>query len=275
MRPMFKAFVVMDVALVLIVVGVFAVQRSLLFPAVEEPLPASLPLGIVRLDVDDQFALYLEPTVSIGSVDGRPAAMDVVLFFHGNAEVAWWSVASFDELRAAGLGIVLAEYPGYGGNPGKSSAETMVGSGLSLYDEVVSWPEVRHIYVFGRSMGGGVATSVAAEREVSGIILASTFTSLHRLVYQKRLPAFLLRDRFDSEDIVASLDTPVLVYHGTQDRLIPLEHGRQLAAAANDGWLLVNQCGHNNCPIPSAEIISWMAHYHGRGSRSGSQLKTH
>ena len=59
MRPMFKAFVVMDVALVLIVVGVFAVQRSLLFPAVEEPLPASLPLGIVRLDVDDQFALYL------------------------------------------------------------------------------------------------------------------------------------------------------------------------------------------------------------------------
>ena len=72
MRPMFKAFVLMDVALVLIVVGVFAVQRSLLFPAVEEPLPASLPLGIVRLDVDDQFALYLEPTVSIGSMSLEP-----------------------------------------------------------------------------------------------------------------------------------------------------------------------------------------------------------
>ena len=265
---LFRTFVVFDMALVLVLIGFLAVQRSLLFPAVSQSPPKSMPPGVVQLDlpsqhvppqhVKSQYALYLKPNRPGQTSGPSGAPADVVLFFHGNAEVAGWSVAAFDDLRAEGIGIVLMEYPGYGGNLGKPSAESMVGAALTLFDEVASWPDVENIYVFGRSMGGGVATAVASEREVSGVILASTFMSLHRLVYQKRLPAFLLLDRFYSQHIVASLDVPVLVYHGTQDRLIPFEHGEQLAAAAADGHLLTFACGHNNCPIPSREIIDWM-----------------
>lgn len=267
-------FLVFDAAVILVVLGLYVLQRSLLFPVVVQPLPDLLPPDVQRIEVDGQYALYLSPDLppdlppdltpdlpprsEVNTAAPAREEHALIIFFHGNAEVAWWSVESFGSLRRAGIGIVLMEYPGYGGNPGHPSAQAITSSALSLFDEVSGWSSVGDVYVFGRSIGGGVATAVAAQRPVAGVILASTFTSLHELVYEKWLPAFLLRDRFDSRSIVETLTVPVLVYHGRHDRLIPFGHGERLAAAAGDGSLKAFDCGHNNCPIPTSTILSWI-----------------
>ena len=60
-------------------------------------------------------------------------------------------------------------------------------------------------------------------------------------------PDFLVRDRFDNEAAVRAFDGPLLVIHGADDQIIPVEHGRALATVGNV-QLHVLPCGHNDCP---------------------------
>ena len=57
----------------------------------------------------------------------------------------------------------------------------------------------------------------------------------------------LLKDRLDSLRRIAAVTAPVLVMHGSEDRLIPSDMGRAIAAAAARGrFVLVPGAGHNN-----------------------------
>jgi hypothetical protein len=79
--------------------------------------------------------------------------------------------------------------------------------------------------------------------------LQSTFTSAADLARQAYfVPRFLMLDRFDNLATVRELEAPVLVVHGSHDRLIPPAHGRALAKAAERGTYLAYDAGHNDCP---------------------------
>jgi fermentation-respiration switch protein FrsA (DUF1100 family) len=42
----------------------------------------------------------------------------------------------------------------------------------------------------------------------------------------------LIRTTFDTLDIIDDVETPVLIFHGTEDFVIPPSHGRALLSAA-------------------------------------------
>ena len=63
-------------------------------------------------------------------------------------------------------------------------------------------------------------------------------------------PEFLCRHPFRTDEIVQDLDVPVLIVHGTQDRIIPVEHGRRLHELAPAAAYLEYDCGHNDFPGP-------------------------
>lgn len=91
------------------------------------------------------------------------------------------------------------------------------------------------IVLYGESLGTGVAVQLAAQRNPSGIILESPFSSavdvgVHLYPY---LPVrWLLRDRFESIRYIGRVKAPILVLHGEQDKIVPASLGRKLFAAA-------------------------------------------
>ena len=232
----------------------FLIQRSMLFPM---PPPMSGAPGraeVVRVKTDgaDAYALFLPPRTA------GPAAL--MMFWHGNGELADFWVDEFDVAREWGFGILLVEYPGYGGAPGSPSEQSIMESTRALYDWAAKDPRVdpKRIVVWGRSLGGGAAAQLAVDRPVAAMILESAFTSVSDFAARFMAPALLIRDRFDNRKALASYRGPLLVIHGTTDAIVPFAHGRELASIVPGAQFRELPCGHNDCPRDWKTIATFL-----------------
>lgn len=222
----------------------FIVQRSMLFP-MPPPMPGapgSAEVVRVKTGGGEAYGLFLPSPVA------GPAAL--IMFTHGNGELADYWVDEFDVARQWGFGILLVEYPGYGGAPGSPSERSIMESMHALYDWAATDPRVdpKRIVAWGRSLGGGAAAQLAAGRPVAALILESAFTSVSDFAARFMAPAFLIRDRFDNRKALASYRGPLLVVHGRLDAVVPFEHGRELASLVPGAQFRELHCGHNDCP---------------------------
>lgn len=256
--------IVAGVVLAYVVVIWFG-QRPVLFPAAWLPAPgAPERIEVVHLDGAsgrDQ-ALFLEPA------PGTAAPFPVMIFAHGNGELADFWTDQFGMVQSWGWGVLLYEYPGYGRTPGKPSEATIRRSALRVYDWAASDPRVDpgRIVAYGRSLGGSVASYLAATRPVAGLILESAFTSVGPLAAGYLVPKWLVRDPFDNLSALRHYRGPLLVLHGRADDLVPFEHGRALASAVPGAEFHALPCGHNDCPRPWDLIRSFLE---GHGLRPG------
>jgi uncharacterized protein len=160
----------------------------------------------------------------------------VLVYFHGNAGNAANRVYKTDKILAAGYGMLLTEYRGYGGNPGRPTEQ-------GLYDDARSWLRYlqteHHISIdrlvyYGESLGTGVAVQMATEFPAKAVILEAPFTSVTDVgaYYYPYLPVrWVARYRFESLRKASALTMPVLIYHGEQDRTVPYKFGQTLFAA--------------------------------------------
>ncbi|MEM9057079.1 MAG: hypothetical protein AAGD86_06360, partial [Pseudomonadota bacterium] len=162
---------------------------------------------------------------------GRPNA---VVYFGGNAEDVSTSV---DELGAAlpEHALYAVHYRGYGGSSGTPSEQGLYHDALVVFDYVAERHET--VAVIGRSLGSGVATKVAVERDVERLVLVTPFDSISRLA-QARFPwlpiGLLLKHRFDSLGRAAAVHCPTLVIVATDDEVIPRKHTDALVSALNN-----------------------------------------
>src|SRR5262245_9776423 len=140
-------------------------------------------------------------------------------------------------LARMGLHVLVFDYRGYGGNPGRPSEEGLADDARAALRYLTGRPEVDpgRVVLFGESLGAAVALRLAPERPPAGLVLRSPFTSLAEVgqVHYPWLPvSWLLRDRFDAAALVGRLDAPLLVVAGGRDRIVPVGHSRRLFAAA-------------------------------------------
>lgn len=172
-----------------------------------------------------------------------------LVVFHGRAGNAADRAPLLAPFALAGYGVVLAEYRGYGGNPGAPSEAGFLLDARAHLDWVAAaWGEAAPV-VCGESIGSGVAVMVAAERPVRALVLDAPYTSVADLAaaMYRWLPARrLLRHHFDSISRLPTVQAPILVLHGDADDTIPPEHGRRVAAAAGGPaeFVLLPGAGH-------------------------------
>lgn len=249
-----RAFAIAGIVLALFVAGpliaTWAIQRYVTFPRPPQsawnPEARAANGGEQRwLDADGARveAWYL-PALA-GS-----APTPIIIYAHGNAELIDMRAGDFATLRAAGIAVLQVEYPGYGRSGGSPSEESLTAALLAAYDWAAHDPRVdpKRIAGYGRSLGGGAIAQLAARRTLVALILESTFYNFEDVVMGYGVPRFLLINHFDTGAVVRRFRGPVLVMHGTRDRVFPSESAEQLADAASNSLLRLDACGHNDCP---------------------------
>lgn len=239
--------------------GLLLIQRSLIYPA-PAASPDDVPVGAGEVYLTTQDGLSLRAA-------HRPAAPDypTLVFFHGNGSSLAGARAATNLLGAQGYGLLLVEYRGYGGNPGKPSETGLYLDGRAA----IAWLESQRvgrerIVLIGNSLGSGTAVQLATEQPVAALIVISGFTSLADVVadHYPWLPArLLLLDRYDNQSKLARVPVPTLILHGTDDTLIDIRHAERLAVAAPKATLIrVRQAGHDLAyrPLSQAKIGEWL-----------------
>jgi pimeloyl-ACP methyl ester carboxylesterase len=219
----------------------YAQQRRILFKPDPNPpaRPADAPPGLREIATETSDGLRLSHWYLPPEREGA----GVVVVLHGNAGNRGGSLAKFRELHDWGRGLVLADYRGYGGNPGKPGEAGLIADARSVLDWLAGHGvEAARVVLYGESLGSGVASALAAERPVGGVVLEAPFTSVAELAQQQYwyVPARqLVRDRFDSRARIGGVDAPILILHGDRDPTIPVDHGVALAEAAGANAHLV------------------------------------
>jgi pimeloyl-ACP methyl ester carboxylesterase len=180
-----------------------------------------------------------------------PGTGVTVLVLPGNAGSRELRVPLARALTAAGFDVLLLEYRGYGGNPGSPTEEGLAADARAAHRHLVAARGVdpARVLLFGESLGAAVATRLARERPVAGLVLRSPFTSLADVGVEHYpfLPVrALLRDRFPVRDTIGSLTVPITVVAGEADEIVPPAQSRAVAAAAGAGYLEVPGARHND-----------------------------
>jgi fermentation-respiration switch protein FrsA (DUF1100 family) len=241
-------------------IATWAIQRYVTFPT--PPAGASNPGAresaggrLVWLDVDGRrVEAWLLPSA-------RASAAGLIIYAHGNGELIDMRAADFATPRAAGWDVLQVEYPGYGRSEGAPSEESLTASLVAAYD----WARgpgqhaASQIVGYGRSLGGGAIAQLAARRPLAALVLESTFANLEDVVMGYGVPRFLLLNHFDTAAVLREYPGPVLLLHGTADRVFPSGNARTLAAIARHATLHFATCGHADCPPQWELVLSFLA----------------
>lgn len=209
---------------------VYVMQRSFLYFPTRHLVKPDL-FQEVELNTVDGLKLV---SWYVPAKDKQPT----LIYFHGNGgNIAMREYHTRPYLNR-GIGVLLLEYRGYGGNPGKPNEIGLYHDAEAAYEFVKQQgvpPEC--IIVFGESLGSGVAVEMARRHPVGGVVLQAPFTSAFS-VGQGHYPflpvGLLLKDRFNSISKIKQFNVPLAVVHGTADRVVPFKHGKKLFAAANE-----------------------------------------
>ena len=182
------------------------------------------------------------------------ATNPAILFFYGNGETA----VDYDDIapfyNQIGVNLFIADYRGYGASGGSPTYSSMLSDAHKVLVELqtilsaggYSGP----IYVMGRSMGRHSAFELGARTPdvLKGMIIESGRPTLGQFL-QDLEPTLATRLEGIHRDKVRSVQLPVLVIHGEEDSLAPVEQAVEMFhdfVSPNKRLLTIPGAGHNN-----------------------------
>ena len=193
-----------------------------------------------------------------------------IIVFHGNAGKALDRQFYTGMFRPFGYRVILAEYPGYGGRPGKPGERSFLDAGREALRAAFN-EYGGPVYLVGESLGCGVVTWLAGHTPipVDGIILITPWDTLESVAREK-FPSFIvslaLKDRYDSITNLKTYNKKVAIMGAGRDELIPVGHARALydSYAGQKRMWVIPDAGHNDWPhildsVKVKEIIDFLS----------------
>jgi len=256
----------------LLLLLIFLFQARLIyFPNVGRELAAT-PRD-AGLDYEDVQLRSADNVVLNGWWVPTRDARGAVLILHGNAGNISHRIGYLTLFNRLHYATLLIDYRGYGKSGGSPSEEGTYRDAEAAWLHLVETRKVnaRDIVIVGESLGGAVATWLAAKYAPRALIIASAFTSVPDLGAQiyPWLPVRLLaRIRYDNLDRIAKIAAPVLIAHSRDDEIVPFAHGEALFAAAREPkQFLAMRGGHNDALVFArdewaAAVAAFLAQVH-------------
>ena len=236
MTPFFRFLTYACVGYAMMTGVTFLAQRRMMYhPDTSAPVLdlAGVPeMSAVTLETADGLELlawYRAP-----AIEGRPT----VVYLHGNAGHIGQRGGKVKPYLDAGYGVLLVSWRGYGGNPGSPTEQGLYHDARAALDFLdARGVAPGRVVVYGESIGSGPAVQVATEREIGALVLEAPLTSAADVAQRHYwyLPArYLVLDRYESLAKIGRVKAPLFIFHGERDRVVPVDMGRSLLAAASE-----------------------------------------
>ena len=183
-------------------------------------------------------------------------AKGTIMMFHGNGE----SLASIDEYAYAfldlGYNLMAWDYPGYGRSSDCwFSQGDLLGDAETAYQWLATQEKPEKIYIFGYSIGTGIALSVEAHHQHNPVYLVAAYDALVNVAKENISPfipvSLLMRYPMQTAPWVSTIKQPIYLIHGEQDNLIRPERAKQLVSVAQGKASIewVKGAGHAETPL--------------------------
>ncbi len=223
-----KKVIVVTVVLCVLIMGVLQVfQEKLIFRP--EPIAPSFvydfpfdfeEVNLITSDNQTINALHIKAESPKG----------IILYFHGNQGnlVRWGEITSY--FTQFQYDVFVIDYRGYGKSTGVYDEAQMYKDALLGYEHVRKQFKEEEIVVYGRSLGTTFAAKVASENSPKHLILEAPFYSLHNAANYKYkvIPKFFLNFKFKTYSFISKIQSPITIFHGTDDKVTPFEGSKEL-----------------------------------------------
>tara|TARA_A100001011_G_scaffold374901_1_gene435860 strand:- start:3656 stop:4456 length:801 start_codon:yes stop_codon:yes gene_type:complete len=160
-----------------------------------------------------------------------------LIFFHGNAGNLSNRVYKLNALNKLNINILIISWRSFSGNLGEPTEQNIYADGQKAINWLNSMGvKNEDIFLYGESLGTGVAIELGQKNSFNGIILESPYTSMENVAknYYPWLPIrLLLKDKYKSEEKIKNIKIPILIMHGKKDTIVPFYMGEELFKLAN------------------------------------------
>jgi pimeloyl-ACP methyl ester carboxylesterase len=241
--------IVVAVAAIYIVGGVvlYLVQDTILFHP--KPLPKEYKFSFQQ-PFEEINIPFEKNNLNIVKFQPDSNRKGIVLFYHGNMK----NVEHYKKYPPIFLRnhyeLWMIDYPGFGKTTGKRTEKIMEEQGLLMYDMATKVIKSDSIIIYGKSMGTGVASYVASNRNCKQLILETPYYSIPSLAkhYFPIYPvASLIKYSFPVHDYLKKVQAPITIFHGTKDEVVPYKHSKWLKEENKNLELITIEKGrHNN-----------------------------
>ena len=219
----------------LVLVFLYFYQRSLLYHPNENNYSGdkiSLDIEKVKIQTADNIEL-------LGWYHKKNLKdYKTLVYFHGNAGSLENRVHKLNHFQDMNINFLIIAWRGFNGNKGKPSERGLYVDGKSAIDWLIKkGVDEKNLILYGESLGTGVATHLAQNKNYAGVILETPFTSMVDAAknFYPYIPInLLLKDKFENFKKVNNINTPILVMHGEVDQIVPFSMGKKIYEIANN-----------------------------------------
>lgn len=196
----------------------------------------------------DKFihALLFKPTNPVGRI----------MYFHGNGgALDSWGYVGEELAKKYNSEVLIIDYPGYGKSTAgvATSDEAILESSKAAFEVFKSSTQNQlPIILIGRSLGSGVASHIAAQNNVQGLILETPYVSIKKMarIYVPVVPEFIVKYELDNLKALKDIKIPILMIHGTNDSVIPYSQAQALFKQYPQIEFITIESGdHNNLSV--------------------------
>ncbi|WP_019613055.1 alpha/beta hydrolase [Psychromonas ossibalaenae] len=209
------------------------------------PQPAGPVSGVTEIS-------FLTGGVQLNGWVVNKGMQKALIYYGGNAESIESNITFF-ETQLPNYSVYLIAYRGYGNSTGHPSEAHLYHDALYVFDQI----KVKHkqISLMGRSLGSGVATYVAANRQVEKLLLVTPYDSIENVaksVYWMFPVSLFIKDNFQSIERVKNISAQTYIFTAENDQVIPRARSEPLIAQFTEQLvdsILVSGADHNDISL--------------------------
>jgi uncharacterized protein len=205
------------------------------------------------------ISFYLYPDADIKtevvrfSVENPKGA---ILYFHGNTgNLQRWGIIA-EKLTVYQYDVYVLDYRGYGKSTGVPTEYGLLCDAEKLIEYIQQNHDYDKLIYFGRSLGSGVAAWLTEKYCPDGLILETPYYSLENLItsyYPLYSHESENRISFPSWQYLSYSNTKILMLHGTEDKVIPVEEAIKLYETVKDQhhvkFVIIPKGTHDNLSV--------------------------